>query len=246
MEQVYRHLLFNRLGREDDRFDVSALHPVEISQFDSGIQPSIIRLGILLLLFDVYLTWARIEKAGTPISHDQQPALAPLPPLSTHPLLLQYLFFLVLCLLSTLAFHLPIRLLCSHPPSYLRSDRQGHHIKLLPYYPKPTAISTAIIVSSCTKLFPILLIVWEYDLPSAASAVSWAVIVNNIAAVEILMDCGYLRAAFLVIVGAVCRAIVGWSVLSVVGLQEKGWRLDGVGAFVESATWALQMLTKER
>jgi hypothetical protein len=138
----------------------------------------------------VYLTWARIEKAA-PISNDQQPPSAPLPPLSTHPLLLQYLFFLVLCLLSTLAFHLPIRFLCSHPPSFLRSDRQGHHLKLLPYYPKPTAISTAVIVSSCTKLFPILLIVWDYDLPSAASAVSWAVIVNNIAAVEILIDCGF-------------------------------------------------------
>ncbi|KAE9987443.1 hypothetical protein EG328_002799 [Venturia inaequalis] len=129
--QVYRHLLFNRLGRDDDSFD-----------------PSIIRLGILLLLFDVYLTWARIEKA------DPDEPLTTLPPLSTHPLLLRYLFFLLLCLFSTIAFHLPIRLLCAHPPSYLRSDKQGHHLKLLPYYPKPTGISTALI----------------YDLPSAASA----------------------------------------------------------------------------
>ncbi|TLD15345.1 Arv1-like protein [Venturia nashicola] len=152
--QVYRHLLFNRLGRDDDSFD-----------------PSIIRLGILLLLFDVYLTWARIEKA------DPNQPLTALPPLSGHPLLLQYLFFLLLCLFRTIAFHLPIRLLCAHPPSYLRSDKPGHHLKLLPYYPKPTAISTALIVSSCTKLFPILLIIWEYDLPSAASA---ALVYNGI------------------------------------------------------------------
>ena len=47
--QVYRHLLHNTLMRDsDDRFD-----------------PSIIRLGILLLLFDVYLTWARIEKQSS-------------------------------------------------------------------------------------------------------------------------------------------------------------------------------------
>src|SRR5690242_17156406 len=45
--QVYRHLLFNRLGRSDDKFD-----------------PSILRLGILLVLFDVYITWARIEKTN--------------------------------------------------------------------------------------------------------------------------------------------------------------------------------------
>ncbi|QDS69255.1 hypothetical protein FKW77_002043 [Venturia effusa] len=219
--QVYRHLLFNRLGRDDDSFD-----------------PSIIRLGILLLLFDVYLTWARIEKA------DPNQPLTTLPPLSTHPLLLQYLFFLLLCLFSTVAFHLPIRLLCAHPPSYLRSDKQGHHLKLLPYYPRPTAISTALIVSSCTKLFPILLIIWEYDLPSAASAVSWAVILNNIAAIEILMDCGYLRAGLLVLIGAMCRAAVGWVVLSVVGLQERSWGLDGVGLLVESAQVAVRWVAE--
>lgn len=58
---------------------------------------------------------------------------------------------------------------------------------------------------------------------------------NNIAAIEILMDCGFLRAGGLVFLGAVCRALVGWGVLSVVGLQERSWGLDGVGALVESA-----------
>lgn len=80
-------------------------------------------------------------------------------------------------------------------------------------------------MSSCTKLFPILLIIWEYDLPSSASAVSWAVIVNNIAALEILMDCGYVRAGFLVAVGASVRAVVAGMVLKAVGLAGSGgWR----------------------
>ena len=65
-------------------------------------------------------------------------------------------------------------------------------------------------MSSFTKLFPLLLLVWNYDLPSSASAVSWAVIINNVAALEILLDCGYVRAALLAAVGAVCRAGVGW------------------------------------
>lgn len=113
--------------------------------------------------------------------------------------------------------------------------------RLLPYYPHTTAISTALIVSSCTKLFPILLIIWDYDLPSAASAVSWAVITNNVAAVEILMDCGFLRAAVLVLLGACCRAAVGYAVLSLVGLQDRAWGLDGVGVLLETVqvlgTW---------
>ncbi|KAL2255247.1 hypothetical protein VTK26DRAFT_3758 [Humicola hyalothermophila] len=47
--QVYRHLLHNTLMKDEDEFS-----------------PSIIRLGILLLLFDVYLTWARIERLSAP------------------------------------------------------------------------------------------------------------------------------------------------------------------------------------
>ncbi|OJJ46774.1 hypothetical protein ASPZODRAFT_16525 [Penicilliopsis zonata CBS 506.65] len=84
--QVYRHLLFNRLGRDDNKFD-----------------RSIIRLGILLLLFDVYLTWARIEKS---------PSLASTF-LSRAPIVVQYLFFLSLNALTTLAHHLTVRLLAS-------------------------------------------------------------------------------------------------------------------------------------
>ncbi|GAB7328021.1 hypothetical protein MBLNU13_g00074t1 [Cladosporium sp. NU13] len=213
--QVYRHLLFNRLGREDDRFD-----------------PSIIRLGVLLLLFDVYLTWARIEKA-TPSS----PALPLTPPppftsgltnataqagasnstdrpsnaLASQPILLQYLFFLALCAIETASFHLPIRTLLSFKfPRPISA--------IIPHYPHKALISTALLVSSFTKLFPLLLLVWNYDLPSSASAVSWAVIINNVAALEILLDCGYVRAALLAAVGAVCRAGVGWCILRAVGV----------------------------
>ncbi|KAK8159912.1 Arv1 protein [Phyllosticta citribraziliensis] len=221
--QVYRHLLFNRLGREDDRFD-----------------PSIVRLGVLLLLFDVYLTWARIEKASpNPFaSSPSSPAASSDPSstasssnapdaalLSSQPLVLQYLFFLGLCTAQTLAFHLPIRFLCAHPP------RLTPFIPLIPHHPHPTPLSTALLVSSCTKLFPLLLIIWDYDLPSSASAVSWAVIVNNVAALEILMDCGYLRAALLVAVGAAVRALVGRVVLGSVGFGTGifggGWLYHG-------------------
>ena len=186
-----------------------------------------IRLGILLLLFDVYLTWARIEKA-TPSS----PALplSPPPPflpspndltngttsnntqgtdlqspnfLASQPILLQYIFFLALCTLETASFHLPIRTLLS-----IRFPRPISAV--IPFYPHAALISTALLVSSFTKLFPLLLLIWKYDLPSSASAVSWAVIINNVAALEILLDCGYVRAAILAAVAAVCRAGVGW------------------------------------
>ncbi|KAL5371601.1 hypothetical protein PMIN06_000768 [Paraphaeosphaeria minitans] len=213
--QVYRHLLFNKLGLEDDRFD-----------------RSIFRLGTLLLLFDVYLTWARIEKASFPFPSTTSTSPStpfPLPPstIPTLPLILQYLFYLTLVLLSTLSFHLPIRLLCSIPPPSLPPPTRS---LLAPaYFPAGNALSTALLVSSCTKLFPILLIIWEYDLPSAAAAVGWAVAVNNVAAVEILVGCGWLRAGLLVGIGSACREVVSRAVLGAVGLREGDDALGGVG-----------------
>ena len=187
---------------------------------------------MLLLLFDVYLTWARIEKAtpSSPVlpltpppatlssssslsstsasslfnsTADPLSASRPTPWLNTQPIILQYLFFLALCALETAAFHIPIRTLLS-----VRFPRPVASV--VPYYPHAALISTALLVSSFTKLFPLLLLVWQYDLPSSASAVSWAVIINNVAALEILLNCGYVRAAMLCAVGAVCRAGVGW------------------------------------
>ena len=194
------------------------------------LQPSVIRLGVLLLLFDVYLTWARIEKAtpsSPPLPTSPPPPFPPSPNgtngtsswnasdftlntdvqssnlLASQPILLQYIFFLALCTLETASFHLPIRTLLS-----IRFPRPLSAI--IPHYPHAALISTALLVSSFTKLFPLLLLIWEYDLPSSASAVSWAVIINNVAALEILLDCGYVRAAILAAIGAVCRAGVGW------------------------------------
>jgi hypothetical protein len=206
------------------------------------MQRSILRLGILLLLFDVYLTWARIEKLPLPPTSPYHPSSSTLvhnttstsplvPPhdgitnavvLQAHPLGVQYLFFLCLVTLCTLAFHLPIRLLTAFDPSGLPDTFRAVWRRCIPHFPRPTPLSTALLVSSCTKLFPILLIIWDYDLPSSATAVSWAVIVNNIAALEILMDCGYVRAGVLVSVGAGLRTLVGWGLLRMAGLGT-GW-----------------------
>lgn len=209
---MYRHLLFNRIPPSPHTLD-----------------RSILRLGILLLLFDVYLTWARIEKLG-----DNAELLA------SQPLGLQYLFFLALVGFSTLAFHVPIRALCSVDPEKAVGNGGMGKLwkKLIPHYPHPAPLSTALLVSSCTKLFPILLIIWDYDLPSSATAVSWAVIVNNVAALEILMDCGYIRAGVLVGVGAAVRSVVAWGMLRGVGLGT-GW--EGYSLQEEVGRWWMEL-----
>ncbi|KAI1142235.1 Arv1-like protein [Hypoxylon sp. FL0543] len=220
--QVYRHLLHNTLMRERDQFD-----------------PSIIRLGTLLLLFDVYLTWARIEKQAAPEPGAAAGGGSNLGSLAEQPIVFQYLFFLILCTFSTLAFHMSIRFLTSSPFSPL------NFLGVLPTYPRPNSVSTALLVSSSTKLFPILMVIWDYDVPAAARSLGWAVVANNVEALKILLDCGYGVALVLAAAGAVARWLVGRAVLWMVGLE-------GVDSGVESgvaadgrALWGMLVYVRE-
>ncbi|KUJ16848.1 Arv1-like family protein [Mollisia scopiformis] len=217
--QVYRHLLHNTLMREQDQFD-----------------PSIIRLGVLLLLFDVYLTWARIEKQTSSTANSSSDDNFLL--LAQQPIVFQYVFFLILCALSTLAFHLSIRFLTSSPFSPLVL------FGFIPRYPRPNSVSTALLVSSSTKLFPILMVIWEYDVPAAARSLGWAVVANNVEALKILLDCGYGTAGILATVGAISRWMVGRGILWAVGLDGVDTVGDSGVADDGKALWALVELGK--
>lgn len=113
-----------------------------------------------------------------------------------------------------MAFHASIRFLTSSrlSPLYL--------LGLTPYYPRPNSVSTALLVSSSTKLFPILMVIWEYDVPAAARSLGWAVVANNVEALRILLDCKYHTAFLLAIVGASARWCVGRAILLMAGLGE--------------------------
>ncbi|KAK4237296.1 Arv1-like family-domain-containing protein [Achaetomium macrosporum] len=193
--QVYRHLLHNTLMKDEDEF-----------------APSIIRLGILLLLFDVYLTWARIERQSAPDADSPGIDNSNFGRLAQQPIVFQYMFFLLLCTLSTIAFHGSIRFLTSSRYSPLAL------LDILPRYPRPNSVSTALLVSSSTKLFPILMVIWEYDVPAAARSLGWAVVANNVEALKILLDCGYGVATLLATAGAVSRWAMGRAVLWAAGL----------------------------
>ena len=195
-------------------------------------KPSILRLGTLLLLFDVYLTWTRIEALPSHlISSSSIPYLH---------ILVQYVFYLLLCTLTALAQHVTVRWLAArfglgimhHPQQSVSPELTGQNAsESATTTPRATAngISTALFVSSCMKLFPILMVVWKYDGAenksegwnvgkSVGRGVEWAVAVQNLEALRILLGCGYLSAAGLVVAGAAARWIVAAVVLGVVGL----------------------------
>ena len=108
------------------------------------METSILRLGLLLILFDVYLTWVRVEKylsnyalpppPSSPsafavhfkssifgklfTSQDSDPIKLQL---GGSPLILQYLFFLILCAAETAGLHLSVRWGARYLLGYQRS-----------------------------------------------------------------------------------------------------------------------------
>jgi lipid intermediate transporter len=270
--QVYRHLLFNRLGRSDDKLD-----------------PSILRLGTLLVLFDVYITWARIEKFNPglgPGSDDPGngdglgggEGMGRAWALSEAPILTQYLFFLTINVLATVAQHGIIRFLArlvtkrmkrkagseTENLSSINDNGEKHTTTtttstttaLTPGQTSPAAISTALLVSSCTKLFPILLVIWptaESNQPTAtpqsstslggafvslSSYVGWAVLLNNIEALLILLNCGYIVATGLAFAGMCARWFVEKWALELVGLYSPSAR--ELGFLADVVSWLLR------
>jgi hypothetical protein len=69
------------------------------------------------------------------------------------------------------------------------------------------------------------MVIWDYDVPAAAKSVGWAVVVNNIEALKILLDCSFGQAAILAGVGASARWAVRGFILGIVGLDADvgGW-----------------------
>lgn len=208
------------------------------------------------MLFDVYLTWARIEKQTSNTQAANQIPNNNFHILAQQPIVFQYMFFctgllgslrvgilltsiVLLCALSTLSFHFSIRFLTSSPLSPLVLAG------LIPRYSRPNSVSTALLVSSSTKLFPILMVIWEYDVPAAARSLGWAVVANNVEALKILLDCGYGTAAILATVGAISRWLVGRGILWMVALDGMDTVGDSGVAADGKALWELVELGRE-
>lgn len=96
--------------------------------------------------------------------------------------------------------------------------------------PKPTTVAaapliTALIISSSSKLFPILMVIWSYDVPVAANILAWAVSFNTVEALRIVLDCGYAE-ALVITAAAEAARISAIRPALMTGLQEF-WQFIG-------------------
>lgn len=107
------------------------------------------------------LTWFRVDRQSQGTNGAQL--------LIHKPVSIQYLYFLALSLVETLVFHLSARLLSR----WWTGHKEAGHM-----------VSTALLISSCARLVPVFMVIWEYDVPEAAGLVDWTVIVYNVEALR--------------------------------------------------------------
>lgn len=135
-----------------------------------SLHPQTKRMWLLITLFDVYLTWAWAEKSSYPTPTNEY--------VLSLPVLYQYFMFLLYCALDTAVVHLTLR---TFAQKWLGWSR-------------PNTLSTAVLLSSSSKLFPILMLIWSYDIPMVATIVDWAVNLNVIEVLTTILACGYVEA----------------------------------------------------
>jgi lipid intermediate transporter len=168
--------------------------------------------------------------------------------LNEMPILAQYLFFLTMNVLAIVAQHGIIRSLVRTVLPRIaphRSNETSEHLLSTTNPTSSSSISTALLVSSCTKLFPLLLLIWPTEAKEsdsfgfafrATNYVGWAVLLNNIEALLILLDCGYVIATGLAVSGFVARWVVETWFLSFVGLSSDTGPIGDMLRYVPGVT----------
>ncbi|KAJ2765594.1 sterol homeostasis protein, partial [Coemansia nantahalensis] len=176
--QVYRHLLVNKL---------------EFRQ--PTIERNIGKLGILLVLFNVYIDWFRLEEGGR--LRGQRELLFG----RQLPFAAQYLCILAFSAVDAGAQLVGILLASTiHQRSWRPAGRWA-------------TIATALIISSFGKVLTLLLVIWEYNeayYPWLLDALQFT---SQSTAVSVLFDVHALWAGLVVVFSAAFKQLVHFAVL---------------------------------
>lgn len=169
------------------------------------IQIVTIKLGVILLCFDVYLSWYRAiisaSTSATSSGSDIAGGTAATSSVAANSgavyggsMLSEYLHHAALCLTQSLALHVCIRLCAAR---FL-------------HWHAGNALSTALLISSGARLLPVLMVVFDYGGAGALDGVDLVVaLFYNVEAVRILLDCRYWQALALAVVGQAARRTAG-------------------------------------
>ncbi|KAJ2346413.1 sterol homeostasis protein [Coemansia sp. RSA 2673] len=178
--QVYRHLLVNKLEFRQ-RF----------------IERNVAKLGVLLVLFNVYIDWFRLEEGGR--LRGQEELLFG----KQHSFATQYLAILMLSAVDATALLVGI-LLASviHQRSFMQVKRWA-------------TISTALIISSFGKVLMILLVIWEYNESYYPWLLDLLLFTSHSTAISVLFDIHVLWASLVVVFSAAIKQLVHFFALNI-------------------------------
>ncbi|KAJ1982528.1 sterol homeostasis protein [Dimargaris xerosporica] len=123
--QVYRHLLFNR-----SHLNIN------------GLSSTVLKLAVLLILFDVYIKWFRLEK----LSIKEQPSF-----FYNQSFYVQYLCILLMSIAEFASFYLGVQLT-------VRIFKSARTTAAL----VPSAFAP-LVISSFGRLLTILIVIWNYS-----------------------------------------------------------------------------------
>ncbi|KAJ1858246.1 sterol homeostasis protein [Coemansia sp. RSA 2703] len=181
--QVYRHLLVNKLEFRK-----------------ASIEKNVGKLGILLILFSVYIDWFRLEEGGR--LRGQSELLFG----KQHSFALQYLFILILSAIDAASLLVGILIASAiHQRSLLQVRWWA-------------TVSTALIISSFGKVLMILLVIWEYNESYYPWLLDFLVFTSHSSAISVLFDIHVIWAGLVVVFSMAFKQLVHLVVLSLSSL----------------------------
>ncbi|KAI9344861.1 Arv1 protein [Obelidium mucronatum] len=184
-QPVFRHLIHNRL------------------MYDSwGLNTNVLKLALILILFEVYLKWFKLEK------HYGRSDF-----MKTDTLYQQYIHILGLCVLESVIWHSAVRMAV-----WLFCDETPEESMTTSWYNK---LSMSLIISSYGKLFLLLMAIWDYRELDYAWLLNVFVLLSNLEALAAFLNLGSLKTAGLLGLGVFARVCFG-----------AFWLMNGVDALL--------------
>lgn len=190
--QAYKHLIFNTLLNTNSSNKPGKGRLAQVRHWLRS-RSHLIRLTVSFILFEVYLNWAHEE-----LKKDNTRLFLAILQSDT---LVQYVFFLIQCTCEFFVAQLVVHFLVY----WINGD---------PILCSKEAVSATVLVAGCTKLYPILMLIWPYD-----SAISTTMInnyftnLNFVEALRITIGLKFEQSLMIVLVTLVVKKLLGTLVL---------------------------------
>lgn len=205
--QAYRHLAYNITESEmmKDEKTLRDYKPSGSSYLENiktfySLYRRNIRFMVMMILFDVYLTWAYEERE---VNHTIMMLYV-----LNQSLTVQYLFFLLRLIVDHLIFIFTLVNLFKYCLNFGAISNKVFGDSYQSGYYNSVLLST-ILTSSSIKLFPIIMLIWPYDNVSlSASIINIAAFYNTLESLKVVTSKRYLSIFLVLSISVVLKLVL--------------------------------------